>query len=180
MNSNRRYPKPVSGPFEAPPKAFVDQEERSIEITAYNGLESEFEAVVEMYTEFDPSDRAQGIPPKKEPRVRSWLKNLFEDDCLNVIAWDENTAAGHSMLVPDGDGDHEVAIFILRPYQGAGIGTELTRSILGYGEKQDISKVWLTVERWNHSAIGLYEKIGFETTRAESFDLEMAIRIAAE
>ena len=84
------------------------------------------------------------------------------------------------MLVPDGDGDHEVAIFILRPYQGAGIGTELTRSILGYGEKQDISKVWLTVERWNHSAIGLYEKIGFETTRAESFDLEMAIRIAAE
>jgi len=58
MSSNRRYPKTVSGPFEAPPEEFVDQEERSIEISTYNGLDSEFEAVVEMDTEFDPSDRA--------------------------------------------------------------------------------------------------------------------------
>jgi len=40
--------------------------------------------------------------------------------------------------------------------------------------------VWLTVERWNHAAISLYEKVGFETTGVESFDLEMAIRIAED
>jgi len=180
MNSDRRYPNTVSGPFEAPPLKFVDREGRTIEVQSYNGLDREFDALVEMYTEFDPSDRAQGIPPKKETRVRTWLENILDDDCLNVIAWDGKTAAGHSMLVPDGDGDHEVAIFILRPYQDAGIGTELTESVLGCGDEHEISKVWLTVERWNHPAIGLYEKVGFETTSAESFDLEMAIRIAAE
>jgi len=180
MNSNRRYPDTVSGPFEEPPVEFVDREDRPIKILPYDGSDREFEGLVKMYIEFDLSDRAQGIPPKKEPRVRTWVDNILADDCLNVIAWDGGTAAGHSMLVPDGDGGHEIAIFILQPYQDAGIGTQLTKSLLGYGEQHNISKVWLTVERWNHRAIALYEKIGFETTSAESFDLEMAIRIAAE
>ncbi len=37
--------------------------------------------------------------------------------------------------------------------------------------------MWLTVERWNDPAISLYEKVGFEISSAESFEIEMAIRI---
>ena len=178
MNSDRRYPDVVSGPFETPPVEFVDRADRAIEITPYDGSEAEFEALVEMYTEFDPSDRAQGIPPGKESRVRTWLEGILADDCLNVIAWDGETVAGHSTLVPDGDDDYELAIFVLQDYQQAGIGTHLIESLLGYGHEHGISKVWLTVERWNHPAVSLYEKVGFETTGAESFELEMAIRMA--
>jgi len=177
MNSNRRYPDTVSGPFETPPLEFVDRTGRTIEIRPYDSSEAEFDALVEMYTEFDPSDRAQGIPPGKESRVRTWLEGILADDCLNVIAWDGTRAAGHSTLVPDGDNDYELAIFVLQDYQQAGIGTHLIESLLGYGDEHGICKVWLTVERWNHPAVSLYEKVGFETTGAESFELEMAIRI---
>jgi len=180
MTADRRYPDTVSGPFETPPVKFDDRESRPIEIQPYDSSDAEFDALVEMYAKFDPSDRAQGIPPGEEPRIRTWLESILADDCLNVIAWDGETAAGHSTLVPDGDEDYELAIFVLQGYQQAGIGTHLIESLLGYGNEHDICKVWLTVERWNHPAVSLYEKVGFETTGAESFELEMAIRIADE
>lgn len=179
MNASRCYPDSVSGPFEVPPVGFTDREGRAIEIRPYDGSEQSFEALVEMYTEFDPSDRAQGIPPGQESRVRTWLDGILDDDCLNVIAWDGEIAAGHSTLVPDGD-DYELAIFVLQAYQEAGIGTHLIESLLGHGAANGIRKVWLTVERWNHPAVSLYKKVGFETTGAESFELEMAIRIAED
>jgi len=177
MTVDRRYPETESGPFEIPPVEFVDREDREIVIEPYDGSDAEYEALVEMYTEFDPADRAQGIPPGRESRIRTWLDGILDDDCLNVIAWDGETVAGHSTLVPDGDDDYELAIFVLQAYQQAGIGTHLIESLLGYGGTHDIRKVWLTVERWNHPAVSLYKKVGFETTGAESFELEMAIRL---
>jgi len=180
MTEDRRYPAATSGPFEEPPLSFADREGRTIEIRPYDGSAAAFEALVEMYTAFDPSDRAQGIPPGQESRVRTWLEGILAEDCLNVIAWDGETAAGHSTLVPDGDDDYELAIFVLQDYQEAGIGTHLIESLLGYGATHGIHKVWLTVERWNHPAVSLYEKVGFETTGAESFELEMAIRLAED
>ncbi|MFW6321628.1 MAG: N-acetyltransferase family protein [Halohasta sp.] len=180
MTTDRRYPEAVSGPFETPPVEFLDREGREIEIRPYDGTDAEYEALVEMYTAFDPADRAQGIPPGRESRVRTWLDGILADDCHNVIAWDDETAAGHSTLVPDGDDDYELAIFVLQDYQQAGIGTHLIESLLGYGVDNDIRKVWLTVERWNHPAVSLYKKVGFETTGAESFELEMAIRLGAD
>jgi len=65
-----------------------------------------------------------------------------------------------------------------QPYQGAGIGTALIRALLGHGARAGIEYVWLTVERWNRAAVALYEKVGFETASAESFELEMAAHLA--
>jgi ribosomal protein S18 acetylase RimI-like enzyme len=128
-----------------------------------------------MYLDFDPADRAQGIPPVKEEPIREWLDTILDDDCVNVVAKHEDTVAGHATLVPDNDGEHELAIFVLQAYQGAGIGTALVETLLGRGQAEGIDHVWLTVERWNEPAIALYEKVGFETSSAESFEVEMAI-----
>ena len=174
--SDKRYPDEPSTGFEAPPLSFTDKEDRGISIRPYEGTDDETEALVTMYDEFDPADRAQGIPPSKEDRIRTWLSNILTDDCLNVIAWDGDTAAGHATLVPDGDA-FELAIFVLQAYQRSGIGTRLMRGLLGYGREQGVEKVWLTVERWNHPAVNLYQNIGFETSDAESFELEMTIRL---
>jgi GNAT superfamily N-acetyltransferase len=174
--SDRVYPDEPSGPFEAPPIGFADGEGREIEIRPYDGSDDEREALVEMYEAFDPADRAQGIPPGKEARIREWLSNILDEDCLNVIAWDGDTAAGHATLVPDGDA-YELAIFVLQAYQRSGIGTRLMYALLGYGSAEGVEKVWLTVERWNHPAVNLYQSVGFETSDTESFELEMAIRV---
>jgi len=55
-----------------------------------------------MYLEFDPSDRAQGIPPTGEDRIRNWLETIGEDS-INVVARHDGDAIGHAMLVPDSD-----------------------------------------------------------------------------
>ena len=163
-----RFPDEVAETFPEPPL--------SIEIRAYQGDDAEYEALAEMYDAFDPADRAQGIPPSQPEAVRDWLDTILAEDCLNVIAWQGDDAAGHATLVPDEDA-YELAIFVLQEYQEAGIGTRLMKALLGYGQAEGIRKVWLTVERWNRAAVALYKKIGFETSNAESFELEMAIRL---
>ncbi|MFW5896159.1 MAG: N-acetyltransferase family protein [archaeon] len=175
MSQDRIYPDEPAGPFPSPPLSFTDRHGREIEARAYDGTEREHETLVEMYVAFDSVDRAQGIPPTEENRIRSWLEEILEIS-LNVIAWDGDVAAGHATLVPH-RGAYELAIFVLQDYQEAGIGTRLIEALLGYGEDNGVEYVWLTVERWNQAAVHLYRKIGFEPSDEESFELEMSLRL---
>jgi ribosomal protein S18 acetylase RimI-like enzyme len=175
--TGRVYPEAVADEFPRPPQTFADREERAIEVRAYDGSEEAFEALVEMYVDFDPADRAQGVPPVGEQQVRNWLDTVLAGDGYNVVAWPGAAGAGHATLVPEDDDVYELAIFVHQEYQGAGIGTELIEALLGHGQAHDVQIAWLTVERWNRPAVALYEKVGFETASAESFEMEMAIRL---
>lgn len=181
MSAPRRYPDEPAGPFESPPRRFVDRAGREIAVRRFgrhrSAVDGEREALVGMYTAFDPADRAQGIPPSDESAIRDWLDQLLVDGAVNVLAWDGQEVAGHALLVPDESDAHELAVFVHQRYQGAGIGTRLVRALLGAGAADGIERVWLTVERWNDPAIALYRGVGFETTDAGSFDLEMALRL---
>ena len=179
MTSDRRYPEEPVGEFVPPPRSFTDAAARTIDVIAYHDgpIEAEREALVAMYTNFDSADRAQGVPPIREPAVRDWLDALLTEDAVNVLAWHDEFVAGHATLVPDNDGTYELAIFVHHQYQGAGIGSRLIRHLLGEGTRRGVKRVWLTVERWNTPAVNLYRDVGFETTNAESFELEMAIRL---
>lgn len=179
MSPPRRYPPEEAGPFEPPPRTFVDGAGREIAIREFGDgpVDDEREALFDMYAGFDPADRAQGVPPAHEPDLRAWLDRLLAGDAVDVLAWDGETVAGHAVLVPDGDGAVELAVFVPQSYQRAGIGTALVRALLGAGAAAGVERVWLTVERWNHAAIALYEAVGFETTSAESFELEMGLRL---
>lgn len=170
------YPDEPAGPFDAPPIEFEDREDRIIEIHVYD--EEQFDALCEMYNTFDPADRAQGIPPAREERVQSWLDVILgEGQDVVAVDSDDDRVVGHATLVPDGNDGTELAIFVHQEYQGAGIGSRLIRALLGHGETQGVTKVWLTVERWNHPAVNLYEAVGFESSSVESFELEMTLRL---
>jgi ribosomal protein S18 acetylase RimI-like enzyme len=179
MTSDRRYPDEPIGGFQPPPASFTDAAARSIDFLGYGDgpIEAEREALIAMYTNFDPADRAQGVPPIREPAVRDWLDALLTEDGVNVLAWHDEFVAGHATLVPDNDRAYELAIFVHHQYQGAGIGSRLIRHLLAEGTRRGVERVWLTVERWNTPAVNLYRDVGFETTNAESFELEMAIRL---
>ncbi|MFC4439513.1 MULTISPECIES: GNAT family N-acetyltransferase [Natrialbaceae] len=183
----RVYPDERSGPFPAPPRTAEDQSGRQIEIRSVDGIEGEaLDDTVEMYAEFDPADRAQGIPPTGEERIRDWLETIAENS-VNVVAYHGENVVAHAVLVPDvddpstiaeaGDTEWELAIFVLQDYQRAGIGTTLLNHLLGHASERGIEHVWLTVERWNTPAIALYERVGFEPTGTESFEQEMGIRL---
>lgn len=161
--------------YPAPPRTIDDEEGRDIEIRALT--DEDLESLVEMYLDFSPEDRAQGIPPIDEERTREWLDVVTTDGAFNVVAWHGSNAVGHAMLVGDGKDAYELAIFVLQEYQGAHIGTELLRAVLGLGQQSGVEGVWLSVERWNKPAVRLYKKIGFETTESANFELEMTLEI---
>lgn len=186
MRGTRVYPDEPSGPFPTPPTSFEDREGRQIEVRALGDGDDEMDALAGMYVLFDPADRAQGIPPTGEERVRDWLDPIL-DDGINVAARHDGDIVGHATLVPDTDdpdavGDYadiewELAIFVLQDYQRAGIGTTLLETLLGHASDQGVENVWLTVERWNGPAVNLYQTVGFEVCGAESFEQEMSIRL---
>ncbi|GAB3023065.1 GNAT family N-acetyltransferase [Natronobiforma cellulositropha] len=180
----RVYPDDPSGPFPAPPATITDREGRPIEIRPL--ADGDREPLVDLYVRFDPVDRAQGIPPTGEERIRTWLEPILADG-KNVVACHDGAVVGHATLVPDVEDPAavddprevawELAIFVLQAYQRAGIGTRLLEHLLGHAGEQGIDRVWLTVERWNAPAIALYERVGFEVCGAESFEQEMSIRL---
>jgi len=177
----RSYPDTVAGPYEPPPRTFTDRDGRELVVRSLGEgpVDDDIEALVTMYEGYDPGDRAQGIPPAGERRIRDWLDNITAEDCHNVVAWHDDWPAGHATLVPDRHGACELAIFVDGDYQNAGIGTQLMEALLGYGREQGIERVWLTVERWNEPAIALYHKVGFDRTGDGNFELEMTARLVA-
>jgi ribosomal protein S18 acetylase RimI-like enzyme len=179
------YPDEPVGPFPGPPRTITDGRDRTVSLRAVGPGPDEIdratarEALTEMYVAFDPADRAQGLPPAGEDRVRDWLGTVLGPDCANVVALVGDESVGHATLVPD-DGAAELAIFVHQDHREAGIGTALIRTLLGLAAEEGIERIWLTVERWNRAAVGLYRKLGFETRNGESFELEMSIRLAAD
>jgi ribosomal protein S18 acetylase RimI-like enzyme len=173
MSHDLPYPDEPAGPFPTPPARHVDQRERAIDVEPFE--ETQREGLVAMYASFDPDDRAQGLPPTREDRIREWLETIL--DGLNIVARHQDRVVGHAMLVPDDDGSHELAIFVLQAYQSAGIGSLLIEHLLGAGADAGVERVWLSVERWNEPARRLYESVGFERTGSSSFELEMTLRL---
>ncbi len=174
MTPARFYPDEAAGPFDPPPREFEDGESRAIRVEVAG--DDHGDPLVAMYEEFDPADRAQGIPPVRSDRIREWVDQLL-DEGLNAVAVHDDRVVGHATLVPGHSESHELAIFVDQDYQGAGIGTVLLRALLGHGEREGVECVWLTVERWNRPAITLYERVGFETYGSEAFEREMTIRL---
>lgn len=175
MTEDRTYPDEVADEFPRPPRTFTDSEGREIRLRASDRTDRT--GLLEMYRDFSPEDRAQGIPPIKEHAIEQWLDQVIADDCFGVVARHDSRMVGHAMLVPDRQEGYELAIFVLKPYQSAGIGTELVRTLLGLARQEGIEQVWLTVERWNDAAVSLYRKVGFEVCSTESFEMEMSIRL---
>lgn len=168
---NRSYPGETTGGFPSPPREVTDAEGRSIVLCH----PTELEELVGMYAEFDPADRAQGIPPIGESAIREWLDRITTSNSVNLAARHDGHTVGHATLV--GDDEYELAIFVLQAYQNAGIGTELLRTTLGAAAEAGVDRVWLAVERWNDPAIALYRKLGFEVVDNPDFEMEMSLRL---
>jgi GNAT superfamily N-acetyltransferase len=173
---NREYPDEPAGPFPRPPRTITDAEGREIHVAVVDPADKQ--ALLEMYRDFDPADRAQGIPPAREDAIDRWLDTVLGEDCVNVVATEPAAggAVGHATLVPESE-DYELAIFVLSDYQGAGIGSAVLETLLGHARELGIEYVWLTVERWNDAAIALYRSVGFEQTDGQRLELEMTLRL---
>lgn len=178
MSLHRPYPDERAGPFLPPPTEFVARSGAEIVIERLpTDRGDDVERLVEMYETFDAADRAQGIPPIRREEIRDWLELVLADG-PDVIASHDDEPVGHATLVPDGEAEYELAIFVHQDYRRRGIGSSLLRSLLGAAEADGIEYVWLSVERWNSVAIRLYEAVGFRSCEGGRFERVMSLRLA--
>lgn len=155
--------------FPSVDQSIADQRGREIRIERYDGGPAPLEAC---YEHFDDESRAQGIPPRSASRRSAWIEDLLEGH--GVVAWHEEQVVGHAILVPYGDDQAELAVFVRPDYQSAGIGTALVRSLLALGRAVGIHRVTLIVEPANTIAVSLYRTVGFEVVDKHRGEFQMA------
>lgn len=158
----------------APSDTFRDDHDRRILLAEYGTgpADRDRAALVNMYARFDPADRAQGLPPLPGDACKRWLDRVLTG--INVLAWHKDRVVGHAALLADGEGSHELVVFVDQPYQGAGVGSALLGALLQAGHEHDVERVRLSVEWANQAAVGLYRKFGFEVVEKTPMELEMA------
>lgn len=156
-----------------PPHGFVDAEDRPIQLSGFDG--DGLDSLVAMYAAFDPSQRAQGVPPLGDAAIREWLEKVLTD--LSVLARHEGQVIGHVMLVAEGDSPPELAIFVHPDYQRAGIGSKLLRAGLGHARDQGMDRVWLSVEKRKQGLHRFYRRLGFRVTDPRGSTYRMARRL---
>lgn len=114
-----------------------------IDVAEY--IDADREGLAEMYEHWDPTQSSQGIPPAgRAPRVK-WL-TLLLDRGINAVARSGGEIIGHAVLMPDLVGSWELAVFVRRDAQHAGIGTALTEMLLDRARTLGIDDVWISVE----------------------------------
>jgi RimJ/RimL family protein N-acetyltransferase len=122
----------------------------------------DWDGLLAMYRSFDPTQRAQGLPPLGEERQAVWVDELWRRG-PNVVARAGGRVVGHAALVPcDGAATYELVVFVHQDYQGAGVGTALVDALLALAGSRGAERVWLSVERYNYRAAALYRRLGFE------------------
>ncbi|MBU2552580.1 MAG: GNAT family N-acetyltransferase [Proteobacteria bacterium] len=131
--------------------------------------------LTDMYDLFEPKKASQGLPPEKAEARLEWVRGLLERG-VNFLVRHGDDVVGHAVLIPDlGLRDAEFLIFVKQRYRRRGLGTELTRTALARARELELETVWLSVDRYNFRAIGLYRKFGFIFCDDQGWDRMMMI-----
>lgn len=120
------------------------------------------------------------VNPFPRERVEHWTSNINYEKALPILAIVEEAGvpriAGVASLefhnTPAEKHKAEFGITVHDSYQNIGLGTALTRHMLGIARKKKLRKITLTVLAENKRAIRMYEKCGFRIEaklREESF-----------
>lgn len=124
--------------------------------------EEDIPSVLEMYDDFSPKGRFQGMPPWEKQARDVWVKHLLADG-ESFLAWRGGKVIGHVTMLPDFNmSNAEFLIFVHQFDRGKGVGTALTRTAVRRARERCLKMLWLTVHVYNFRATRLYRKFGFE------------------
>ena len=122
------------------------------------------ETLVTMYASMSPEAIKWGLPPYDRARIEYWNSDLTNN--ITLIARLEERIVGHLRLfrIPfeRRKGVGEVLIYVHQDFQNLGLGTRMMRKAIELAKEQGFHRIGLTVVADNHSAIKVYEKVGFK------------------
>jgi GNAT superfamily N-acetyltransferase len=138
-----------------------------------------FTSLILMYDTYDPLGSVQGLPPLDKDQRHQWVQDIISRG-TNLLAIHRDSVIGHASLFSMPVNWAEYFIFIHQDFQRQGIGTAITLYVIDWARQENLSTIWLTVERKNHVAISLYHKVGFKRIVSNISSWEMILTLMQE
>lgn len=110
---------------------------------------------------YDPGERKTTIDD-----IKKKIENSRETNSLILAAEQNGTITGY--LTAEREPHNRVlhcayiVVGILKDYRGMGIGTQLFEKLEAWARSSGITRLELTAMTHNETAVGLYQKMGFE------------------
>jgi len=158
-------------------KTIKSQKGHLIAITPYE--ERYFTSLVHMYDTYDPLGSVQGLPPLDKNQRHQWVQDIISRG-VNLLALHGDSLIGHASLFSMPVDWAEYFIFIHQDFQRQGIGTATTLYVIDWARQEDLSSIWLTVDRKNYVAISLWRSVGFKRIGSSGSEWEMILTLKQE
>ncbi len=122
------------------------------------------EALVAMYASMSQEALKWGMPPYDRARIERWTTDLTNN--VTLIARSEERVVGHLYMFKTPferrKGVADLLIYIHQDFQNLGLGTLMMKKAIELAKERGLHRIGLTVVADNHSAIRVYEKVGFK------------------
>ena len=141
--------------------------------------EKYFISLIHMYDTYNPLGSVQGLPPLDKNKRRQWIQDMISNG-TNLLALHKDIVIGHASLFSMPVNWAEYFIFIHQDFQRQGIGTAITLYIIDWAQKENLSCIWVIIDRKNHVAISLCRKAGFRRIASSGSDWEMVLTLTQE
>ncbi len=96
------------------------------------------------------------------------IKEQLKCGTVYYLLYLQGLAVGYISLVPDSE-HHQLQlskIYLLKNARGRGYAADIFRFIHVFMQQQQLCRLWLTVNKYNSSAIAVYKKYGFIITNS--------------
>jgi len=135
-----------------------------------------FASLIHMYDTYNPIGSVQGLPPLDKDKRHQWVQDMISSG-TNLLAMDGDIVIGHASLFPMPVNWGEYFILIHQDFQRQGIGTAITLYVIDWARQENLSTIWLTVDRENYVAISLWRSVGFKRIGSTGSEWEMILTL---
>ena len=129
-----------------------------------------------MYDTYSPLGSVQGLPPIDKTKRHQWVQDMISRG-TNLLALYGDAVIGQASLFSMPANWAEYFIFIHQDFQRQGIGTAITLYVKDWAKQENLSCIWVIVDRQNFLAISLCRNVGFRRIGSSGSDWEMILTI---
>ena len=141
--------------------------------------EKYFTSLLHMYDTYSPLGSVQGLPPLDKNKRHQWVQDMISRG-TNLLALYKDTVIGQASLFSMPVNWAEYFIFIHQDFQRQGIGTAITLYVKDWAKHENLSCIWVIVDRKNFLAISLCRNVGFRRIGSSGSDWEMILTITKD
>jgi len=133
------------------------------EYTIARATDSDLDGILDLLAEIAAEERWLGteLPLDRPKRKLAMRTTVLRDDALMLAAVAGGKVIGELTMIPERPGRLDLAIAILEPWRGKGLGKALMTQAIAWARAAKAYKIVLEVFPHNASAIALYERMGF-------------------